>query len=250
MSLTFRRGLCGLLLAGVVVAAAAAQSVEQVLAQTGLDPDLVAALTVEDAGGKVLLVFVFVNERTIASHIRPELAAALAPYVGKNAVLVWAYSEAGATFDPGAIHIAQGEAAVGLTPENVVPIDGDLLAGVLPPATPVAAVVLLGEGIDPGKPFQISYRDLASATLAVRAEAAAQAQAQASAEASAQASAQAGTATATPCPTCEGPSACDPCAWLCGWWTSCNPCPSDTACDPCSGPGFILPFLLLLLLGL
>lgn len=241
---------------GLVAGLAVAQSAEQILAQTGLPPDLVAVLTVEGAGGRALFVIVHINERSLASNMKPALAEALRPFLGKNAALVWAYSEAGATFDPTLVRFSQGETVVGLTSANVVPLDGDLLAGTLPPARPVAGVVVLGSLIDPAAPFTIAYGDLASVTLALSqgtataqatASAQASAQATAQAQASAQASAQGIAQSPTPCPcppTAMSPCPCDPCQWLCRWWTACD------ACDPCAGRGlFILP-LLLLLLGL
>lgn len=242
--MSLRRAACGLLLAGIVAGLAVAQSAEQILAQTGLPPDLVAVLTVEGAGGRALFVIVHINERSLASNMKPALAEALRPFLGKNAVLVWAYSEAGATFDPTLLRFSQGETVVGLTTTNVVSLDGDLLAGALPPARPVAGVVVLGSVMDPAAPFTIAYGDLASVTLALSRGAAT---AQATAQASAQASTQGIVQNPTPCPcppSVTSPCPCDPCQWLCRWWTACD------ACDPCAGRGlFILP-LLLLLLGL
>jgi len=262
------------LVAALVLALAAgavAQSMEQILAQTGLDPDLVSMLTVEQGGQKFLLVFVYINERTLQSNVRPEIAQAIAPYVGQNAVMIWAYSEAGASFDPGAIWFAQGEVLVHLTPEAVVPVSGDFLSGAIPAMTPVAAIVVLGDAIDPSHPFELHYGELAMATLAVnmavaqasvqaeataQAEASAEAQAQAQAQAQAEVQAQGVVVEEEPCGPCAEaqPCGCDPCAWLTGWWTNC--CPEASAdcgcdpCDPCATGGFIVPFLLLLLLGL
>ena len=250
------------LLLGVV---AFGQSLEQVLAQTGLEPDLVAMLTVEQGGQKFLLVFVYIDERTLSSNVRPEIAQAIAPYVGQNAVMIWGYSEAGAGFDPGAIWFAQGDAMVTLSPDSVVSIEGDFLSGNIPAMTPVAAIVVLGEAIDPAQPFEIHYDDVAMASMAVNvtlaqasAEAQAQtstevqAQAEASAQATAQAQAEASVQTqglgAEPCAQAQ-PCPCDPCAWLSQWWSGCCPEGSCDPCDPCSG-GLIVPLLLLLLLGL
>jgi hypothetical protein len=239
-----------------VGAGVAGQTLDQILAQTGLDRDLVALLTVEQGGQRFLLWFVYLNERTLQSNIRPEIAEIIAPYVGQNALLIWAYSEDGANLDPGAIRFSQGGVELTLTPDVLVPVSGDLLAGVLPPRTPVVAILLLGEEIDPAQPFAIHYGDLAMASLAVQmtlaqaeAEAVAQAEAtaevQASAQAAAQAEAGAQVATGQPCEACG----CNPCAWLCGWW-SCACGEVQAGCDPCLLGGGLIPFLLLLLLGL
>lgn len=201
------------------------QSQEQFLTQTGLDPDLVAMLTVEGPGGKVLFVFVYLNERTMASSIGSGLVEMLAPYVGQNAILVWAYSETGASYDPSAIWFAQGETRLALSPEVLIPLEGDFLAGELAPMVPVVAVVVLGQGINPAKGFAIHYGEAASATLAVSAgEEVAAAQAEASAEAQALAVEPQPRPCPGPCPT---------------------PCPGDPCCS-----GLFLFLLFMLLRGL
>jgi hypothetical protein len=239
---------------------AAGQTLDQVLAQTGLDRDLVTMLTVEQGGQKFLLVFVYINERTLSSKVKPEIAEKLAAYVGKNAVLVWAYSESGAALDPSAIWFSQGQTRVVLTAAEIVPLEGDLLSGSVPAATPVVAIVVLGEAIDPAQPFEIHYGDMAMATLAVQmgtqtaqAQASAtvqgqgEATAQAEATSQAQATVESTASSGCPCGQAAAPCGCDPCAWLSGWWSGC--CGQEASSDcGCCCPGF-LPFLLLLLLG-
>lgn len=181
------------------------QSQGQFLSQTGIDPDLVAMLPVEGPGGDVLFVFVYLNERAMASSIGPSLVERLAPYVGQNAVLIWAYSETGASYDPSAIWFTQGETWVVLSPEVVIPMEGDFLAGELTPMVPVAAVVLLGQGIDPAQAFTIHYGEAGSVALAVGEAVATQAEASAEAQAP-EVEPQPGPCPG-PCPTCP----CDPC---------------------------------------
>jgi len=270
-----RRYFRALVVLGLLLGAVAfGQSLEQILAQTGLEPDLVTMLTVEQGGQKFLLVFVYIDERTLSSNVRPEIAQAIAPYVGQNALMIWAYSEAGANFDPEAIWFAQGRTWIALPQAVVIPVEGEFLSGTIPALAPVAAIVVLGEAIDPAQPFEIHYGDVAMASMTVayattqsqaeataEVQAAAQAKAQAQAEASAQGEAsvevqaevqaQGLEVETEPCGPCAEaqPCGCDPCAWLSSWWTSCCPEGGCDPCDPCSG-GLIVPFLLLLLLGL
>ncbi len=253
------RKYLGLVAAALLLLAvgAAGQTLDQVLAQTGLDRDLVTMITVEQGGQKFLLVFVYINERTLSSKVKPEIADRLAAYVGKNAVLVWAYSEAGAVLDPASIWFSQGQAKVVLTDAEVVPLEGDLLSGNVPAATPTVAVVVLGDSIDPAVPFEIHYGDMAMATLAVQmgtqtASAQAGASSQGVATAQAEASPQGTTVESAgtsgcPCGQSAAPCGCDPCAWLSGWWSGCCGQQASSDCGCCC-PGF-LPFLLLLLLG-
>lgn len=158
-------GILGLF--AVCATVGSGQTQDAFLAQTGLDEDLVALLPVEGRFGRVLFVFVYLSPRIFESRIRADLAESLRPYVGTNALFVWAYSMAPAVFEPQALTFVQGENVVSLSPERVVPIEGDFLRGRILPGRPLAAVVRLGEAFDPTKAIVIAYGEVASTTLAV-----------------------------------------------------------------------------------
>ena len=60
----------------------------QLASETGLDADLVGLVTLDVAGTELTIVFVFITERTFQSKISADLASALRPYIGRNAVYV------------------------------------------------------------------------------------------------------------------------------------------------------------------
>lgn len=60
---------------------------QQIAQKTGLDPNLLATLFVTDGENQFILAFVYVNEQTMQSQLKPELKQAIAPYVNKRALL-------------------------------------------------------------------------------------------------------------------------------------------------------------------
>ncbi len=244
------RGALVLLMVLAVALGAAGVTPEDVSAQTGLDPDLIGILPVEGPGGRVLFVVIYVAERTITPGMRPQDAAHVEEYVGRNAVLVWAYSEGGATFDPGKIRFAQKGAAVHLTSESVVPITGSLLDGRVRAGVRVASFVLLGEDIDPGQPFAVAYGDAAYTEMHVRLAVAADVGQQQERTGDDDDEAAVATSGLFADESSSSPSAgearrdCPSCPPLVGCLTACV-----DPCDPCSGIQSIFPLFLLLLLG-
>lgn len=238
------------------------RQVMQDLERTGLDEDLVSVVAIDAPGGKALLVFVYVNERTVATRMRADLEAVLPAYVGKNAVLVWAYSESGARWDLGNVVFTQGSSVVRPTAENVVPVTEGFPPASLRADRPAAGLVILGDAVDPTQPFDIAYGDLGEATMAVtpvEPPVTVAAREEPSEPEELPETALGGVAeygepstsvapsglVAEPAPD-DRAACCDPCEVLCGWWRPCG----DPCADPCGDPRAILPLFLLLLLGL
>lgn len=143
------------------------------LRETGLPREVVAVLPVEvPAEGtgfpqRVLFVIVYIDERTLESRSR--WRDVLADYVGKNAVLIWAYSQIPLVprvrFDPLALWFSQNEHEFHPETEDFVELDGHFLAGEIYSGRPVAGIVLLGEGFTPTAPLTVHYGDLAEAII-------------------------------------------------------------------------------------
>ncbi len=153
-----------------------AQTVEQwyeKLRDTGLPREVVAVLPVEipgtgvGAAQRVLFVFVYIDERALETRTR--WRDVLIDYVGKNAVLVWAYSQIPLVpmvrFDPQAIWFSQGEWTFRPEADDFANVDGDFLAGEVYFGKPVAAIVLLGEGFTPTESLTVHYGDVAEAVI-------------------------------------------------------------------------------------
>lgn len=237
------------------------RQVMQDLERTGLDEDLVSVVVTDGPEGTALLVFVYVNERTAATRMRADLEAVLPAYVGKNAVLIWAYSESGARWNLDNVRFTQGNSVVRPTAENVVPVTEGFPPARLPADRPAAGLVVLGDAIDPHQPFVIAYGALGEATMAVEPTdppVTVAAREEPSEPEEVPGTALGGvaeygepSASAAPSGLVAEPApddgvACDPCEVLCGWWRPCwDPCG-----DPCGDPRAILPLFLLLLLGL
>ncbi|MCS6937558.1 MAG: hypothetical protein NZV61_08450, partial [Candidatus Bipolaricaulota bacterium] len=60
---------------------------QQIAQKTGLDPNLLATLFVTEGENQFILAFVYVNEKTMQSQLKPELKQAIVPYVNKRALL-------------------------------------------------------------------------------------------------------------------------------------------------------------------
>lgn len=145
------------------------------LKPTGLPREVLAVLPVEippEGFGfpqKVLFIFVYVDDRAVNSRTR--WRDVLEGYMDRGPILIWAYSQMPlvptVSFDPLAIWFSQGEREFRPEHEDFVDLEGDFLSGVLYGGRPAAALVLLGEWLDPGKPLEVHYGDLARAVIPV-----------------------------------------------------------------------------------
>ncbi len=143
------------------------------LKPTGLPREVLAVLPVEippqgfGFPQKVLFIFVYVDDRAVNSRTR--WRDVLEEYVDKRAVLIWAYSQMPlvptVSFDPLAIWFSQGEREFKPERKDFVDLEGDFLSGILYGGKPAAALVILGEWLDPGKPLEVHYGDLAQAVI-------------------------------------------------------------------------------------
>jgi hypothetical protein len=136
--------------------------------ETGLDTDLIGVVQVDVGGTEMTIAFVFVNERALDSRVSTALRQALEPYVGRNALYVNPSVRDVVLrfgFDPQAI-AAQGEGRERTT----APVSAwvELSPGFLGGAflvNPAGAeqgsgsegVLVLGDLIDPTRPFDIFY---------------------------------------------------------------------------------------------
>lgn len=130
---------------------------QQIAQKTGLDPNLLATLFVTDGENQFILAFVYVNEQTMQSQLKPELKQAIAPYVNKRALLTLLAPAKTSFFDPTRINFEQGQARFLLSEQSIVKVTPDFGAGKFESGTVSAGIVLLNDGLDLGKPFRIYY---------------------------------------------------------------------------------------------
>jgi hypothetical protein len=136
--------------------------------ETGLDSDLIGVIQVDVGGTEMTIAFVFINARALESHVSPSLRQALQPYVGRNALYVNpSVRDIVSHFDftPQAIAV-QGEGRERTTaPASAwVELTPGFLGGafeVNPAGTAQGSgsegVLVLGDLIDPTRPFDIFY---------------------------------------------------------------------------------------------
>jgi len=234
----------GLILACGVLATAS-DGLGAFLAQTGLDEDLVAVLAVDTPEGVLQFVCVYVDDRTLDAGMGPNMAQFLTDYVGRNAVLVLVGAEF--AYDPGMLVFVQGESEVRPRSDNTVPVIGEFLSGdVTPQGMATASLILLGDAIDPGAPFDIAYGQLAHVTMVL--DVAPDTLLAAGVPEASDPEPETFGLVPEAVPESPEPDACcDPCAFLCAWWTQgCDPC-DPCEVDPCTIVRGGLMFLLLLL---
>lgn len=137
--------------------------------ETGLDVNLINVIQVDVNGVELTIVFVFINERALSSHVAPELRQTLLPYVGRNAfyvnpsvkdVLSWF------DYSPLSIAVQQVGGDVYWPPASAwVEITPGFMNGVFEanPAGPEQGsgsegLLVLGDAIDSTKPFELLFR--------------------------------------------------------------------------------------------
>ncbi len=130
---------------------------QQIAQKTGLDPNLLATLFVTDGENQFILAFVYVNEQTMQSQLKPELKQAIAPYVNKRALLTLLAPAKTSFFDPLRINFEQEQARFLLSEQSIVKVTPDFGAGRFESGTVSAGIILLADGLDLGKPFRIYY---------------------------------------------------------------------------------------------
>jgi hypothetical protein len=148
------------------------QSFEQsiknrIVSETKLDPDLVTVILYNEGGMRLMLTFVYINERTLQSNLKQDIKDAISPYKGQNAVLVFATAQGEVSFDPYEIYFGQHGFNYRVEPDDVIKITSDFTSGVLKYATSEGIVLL--QGINTTKQFKIGYKnDQYSTSLALK----------------------------------------------------------------------------------
>lgn len=171
--------LAFLLILSLGIVACAATS-DQIAQKTGLSPDLFVQLTVPVGGEKLGIFIVYITDRTFNSRISPTLRAKLFPYVGKNALYVNPSVKEvvdSFAFSPDQFTISQDGTTFTPTREDWVEITPGFLTGrfKVNPGGPSygsgsEGILVLGDRIDPKKPFTVSYQGV-SGTFTIAASA-------------------------------------------------------------------------------
>jgi hypothetical protein len=152
----------------IVAGVALADTRQDFSQETGLDPSLIGVIQADVGGTEMTIVFVFVNDRALDSHVSAALRQTLSPYVGRSALYVNPSVRSVVSqfpFDPQAIRV-QATAGDRLTPpaSSWVEITPGFLGGAfrvnpagISQGSGSEGILVLGDQIDAAKPFTITY---------------------------------------------------------------------------------------------
>jgi len=140
---------------------------EQISAQTGIDPNLLATLFVTDGSDQFIMAFVYITEEVLNSNLKPDLKEAIAPFVGRRAMLTLVVPTRLSHFSPLEISFAQDGLVYLTIGDQIHPITEDFLTGEVTANTVSAGVIELPLGLDLDRPFQIQYRGTHSTTFSL-----------------------------------------------------------------------------------
>jgi|GEM_PF-2776553 len=163
-----------------LLANSAAQRISQ---ETSIPQQLIRALFVEDANSQFILAFIYINEQTLQGKLKPEILAAMTPFVNRNALLVLAVPARKSFFDPFAISFVQNGLRTSVDNTIVTPITPDFTTGTLASGAVSAGILALDTRVLVNQAFEVQYNATFSATFELTP------------------AAQGGNATATPSPT-------------------------------------------------
>jgi len=125
----------------------------------GLDPTLVRTIHLPYGGEDLRLLFVRLEEAVRDSALGDALLETLEPFIGSEAVMVWAFTATGATFSPWHLYVNQGTNwPVGLFSNPFVELtEGFSRSVILDVGQLVAGLFRLPDKVDPNRPFDIFY---------------------------------------------------------------------------------------------
>ncbi len=130
----------------------------RIASEANLDSDLIGVILYDQGGARLMLTFIYINERTLDSDLNPDIKDAIRPYQDEKAMLVMATVQGEASFDPYQIYVGQGGFKNKLEPAQVIKVTSDFEPGNLQQVTS-KGIVLLPAGIDSTKELVISYKD-------------------------------------------------------------------------------------------
>jgi hypothetical protein len=145
---------------------------QRIAQETGLAEDLIATLFVSEENAQFILTFIYINERTFDSRLKPELLEAIAPYRNEKAMLVLVTPARESYFNPLLITFTQDRISYRVELSAICRVNESFTVGAIPQGEVSAGVILLDklnpgftlpdEGLDVRKPFKIGYMSYAT----------------------------------------------------------------------------------------
>lgn len=159
---------CLVLLFGVSVYAQSvleASATRRISQETGIPQNLIQTLFVEEDNAQFILAFIYINEQSINSDLKPEIKAAITPFANRNALLVLVVPARRSFFDPLSISFVQNIFRITVDPSMIVPVTPDFASGELATGVVSAGIITLDTRVLVTQPFQVQYNDTHSATF-------------------------------------------------------------------------------------
>lgn len=158
---------------------------ERIAAETGLDEDLLATIFVSEENAQFILTFIYINDRTFDSKLKPELKQAIEPYRNRDAMLVLVTPAIDSYFNPLAIAFFQDRVTYRVRSSCIRRIDPEFAVGTVPSGRVTAGIILLDQlavsgssafatpapQLDTRRPFTITYIGRYSTNFALQSEA-------------------------------------------------------------------------------
>ncbi len=167
-------GVCLVLLAGVSAygqSALEASATRRISQETGIPQHLIRTLFVEQQNAQFILAFIYINEQSVNSELKPEIRTAIAPFVDRNALLVLAVPARRSFFDPFEISFVQNIFRVPVVGGMVTPVTPDFARGELPSGVVSAGVIALDSRVLVTQTFEVHYAGTFSASFNLNPEA-------------------------------------------------------------------------------
>lgn len=142
---------------------------EELSAQAGISPDLLATMFVTDGPDQFILAFVATNASVLDSELNAELKDGIRPFIGDAALLALVYPTQASRFDPREITFAQAEARFLSNANEVHPLTDNFRAGRLPAETLSAGVIELPDQLDASEAFRVVFRGAFETSFHLRA---------------------------------------------------------------------------------
>ena len=151
---------------------------QRIAQETGLDEDLIATMFVSEENAQFILTFIYIEDRTFDSRLKPELLTAIAPYRNSEAMLVLVTPAQDSYFNPLAISFTQDRAVYNVRLTSIRRISESFTVGTLPAGEVSSGIILLdrlelrsslvpGGGLEVNRPFQIGYMGRYTADFAL-----------------------------------------------------------------------------------
>jgi len=162
--------VCLVLLFGVSVYAQSvleASATRRISQETGIPQNLIQTLFVEENNAQFILAFIYINEQSIHSDLKPNIKEAITPFANRNALLVLVVPAKRSFFDPFSISFVQNIFRVAVDSSMIVPVTPDFATGELSTGTVSAGIITLDSSVLVNQTFEVQYNGIHSATFSI-----------------------------------------------------------------------------------